>query len=122
MMAKRRLDTVDYLTEFSKRSQGNRRRNSCYAFMNREETLDVSLIRRNPVNAFWALAERVGPKVAQQNVKEGKYVLVEVHLYANADLKRSKPSKIRTTHQLDNHLDQEEVPDHDEYYLRGNDV
>ena len=57
-----------------------------------EGTLNLSLIRRHPVAAFWAYADEVGGiNPAQKSVKAGEQILVEVHLYVPHDGSELRP-------------------------------
>lgn len=85
-MTKRRPEIINALHEFGRLGQGNRRRNSCYAFLETGKDLDLKLIRRHPITAFWAYADSVGGITpAQNNVKAGSCLLVEMHLYVPQD-------------------------------------
>jgi hypothetical protein len=61
-------------------------------------SLDLSLIRRHPVAAFWAFAESVGgPTPAQKSVKSGERILVEIHLYVPHDGSELRPARRKPT-------------------------
>ncbi len=86
-------------------------------------TLNLSLIRRHPVAAFWAYADEVGGITqAQKSVKDGEQILVEVHLYVPHDGSELRPMRHSTKRERVNvnQLDQDNpIQDRDTEHWRS---